>query len=484
MTRALTELKLAPTERLSALDRQVTDGLQRLYDFQHDDGGWGWWKSDGNHPFMTAYALWGLVDAQARGFRVDEGRRHNAERALARMYLDYPRAEPELKVYMVWALGRALGDQAQIEIYDDGRPRTYTHRTALDDIWSARTRMSPYGHALLTLALDGAKDARAAEAVQLLAGEARSEGALAHWPSDNDPLLFDIADTSVEATAWAVRALAARAPDSPLLEPAVRWLLVNRRGGYWATTKQTAMALDGVLAYMRSRKDTGAVGTVDIFVNQTRVGSHTFTRESLTQSAPVVFEAPALEGANAVRIAARGTGVVQWSATADYYDPVAATYREGSRQLAITRAYAKLVSTRVQGRLVYAEVPISGPVQPGDVLSVRLAVAGGGDWRYLLLEDPIPAGTEALPDRTSYPLARPSAWARVSQQEFRDQRSAFFIEALDRGRADVLYLLKVVSEGTFRAVPARVVPMYVPDVHASSEPFTLTVAPPLPGAPR
>ena len=72
VTRALTELKLAPTERLSALDRQVSAGLQRLYDIQHDDGGWGWWKGDGNHPFMTAYALWGLDEARRAGVKVDD----------------------------------------------------------------------------------------------------------------------------------------------------------------------------------------------------------------------------------------------------------------------------------------------------------------------------------------------------------------------------------------------------------------------------
>ena len=81
VTRALTDLKLAPTERLSALDRQVSSGLQRLYDYQHDDGGWGWWKSDGNHPFMTAYALWGLDEARRAGVKVQEHRINNGGRA-------------------------------------------------------------------------------------------------------------------------------------------------------------------------------------------------------------------------------------------------------------------------------------------------------------------------------------------------------------------------------------------------------------------
>jgi uncharacterized protein YfaS (alpha-2-macroglobulin family) len=483
VTRALAELQLAPTERLSVLGRQVTDGLRRLYDLQHDDGGWGWWKSDGNHPFMTAYALSGLVDAQAHGYPVDQGRRERALQMLAAMALDYPRAEPELKVYMAWVLGRALADRPELTLYRDGDVRTYTHRTMLDDVWGARDRMTPYGHALLTLALAGANDARADEAARRLAGSAVSEGALTHWPSERDPLLFDAVDTGVEATAWAVRALAARQPDSPLLEPAVRWLVLNRRGGWWGSTKQTALALDGVLAYMRARRDTGAVGTVDVIVNGTPAGSHTFTRESLVASTPVLVTAPANAGANSVRIVARGTGTVHWTAAAEYFDPAAATHRRGSSDLAITRSYGKLESIRQNGRLVYREAAITGPLQTGDVVAVRLTVAGGGDWRYLLVEDPIPAGTEALRARASYPLQRDVAWARVSQEEFRDDRSAFFLEQLEKGRADLVYLLKVVSEGTFRAAPARVVPMYVPDVHASSEPFTVTVAA-APGAGR
>ena len=221
---------------------------------------------------------------------------------------------PELKAYVVWVLGRALGDRPEVQVWREGEARTYTQRTALDEVWNARGQMSPYGQALLTLALAAANDARADEGVKLLTASARTDGALAYWPGDRDPLLGYDGDIGVEATAWAVRAIAARMPDSALLEPAVRWLMLNRRAGWWGTTKQSAIALDGVLTYMRARRDTGAVGPVEVFVNGQPAGTHTFTRESLVASTPVEIAAPAAEGANAVRIVARGTGTVHWSA--------------------------------------------------------------------------------------------------------------------------------------------------------------------------
>ena len=48
---------------------------------------------------MTAYALYGLVEARRAGYQVEEYRITNGARALASMYAEYPRAEPDLKAY-------------------------------------------------------------------------------------------------------------------------------------------------------------------------------------------------------------------------------------------------------------------------------------------------------------------------------------------------------------------------------------------------
>lgn len=94
VARALAQLKLTPTERLSLLDRQVTAGVTRLLDYQHDDGGWGWWKTDENHPFMTAYAVYGLLETKANGYQVSDGKIRQGLGALVTLYRKYPRAVP------------------------------------------------------------------------------------------------------------------------------------------------------------------------------------------------------------------------------------------------------------------------------------------------------------------------------------------------------------------------------------------------------
>ncbi len=76
-----------------------TAGLQRLKDYQHDDGGFGWWKTDDNHPFMTAYALYGYLEARRAGL-LDDDVQAAAGRGVRRrvQYREYPRMVPDLKV--------------------------------------------------------------------------------------------------------------------------------------------------------------------------------------------------------------------------------------------------------------------------------------------------------------------------------------------------------------------------------------------------
>ncbi|HOG28560.1 MAG TPA: MG2 domain-containing protein [Vicinamibacterales bacterium] len=465
--RTLTDLQLPLTEGLKSLDRQVTEGLARLLDSQHEDGGWGWWKTDQNHPFMTAYAITGLLEARAAGYKVEEWPIRRGVRALGALYAEYPAALPDLKAYETYVLLAAAA--AGFEAPARGEGKGWSRTAALDDLWSARDRMSAYGRSLLLLALDAAKDARGDALARDVASRAERKGDLAWWTSANDPLLFDFVDTSVEATALAAQALAARDPKHPLIEPAVRWLLLNRTfGTYWASTKQTAIVLLGLLDLMKARRETGAPSEVEVVVNGASIGTHRFAAGSLAAPDPVAFSVPAQAGRNTVRLVTRGEGAIYWSVQAAYYDTGAARERTGSHALALQREYFSLAPVTVKGRVVYRATALRGPAQPGDLLLVRLTAAGARDWRYLVLEDPIPAGTEPIQRDDLYQLERGRTDWWGSRREFRDSRAVFFQERFDQGRYEYSYLLKVIAPGTFRASPARISAMYVPDGFASS----------------
>src|SRR5436309_12445763 len=57
---------------LQQLDGMVKAGLDRLYGFQHADGGWGWWKEGDSDHWMTAYVVWGLSLARDAGIQIKD----------------------------------------------------------------------------------------------------------------------------------------------------------------------------------------------------------------------------------------------------------------------------------------------------------------------------------------------------------------------------------------------------------------------------
>src|SRR6185436_1065500 len=97
------------------------------------DGGWGWWKGEGNHPFMTAYALWGLDESRRAGVKVDTARIGNGARQLAHLYAQYPRVEPDLKAYEAYVLQRVAAADREIPWFADNQQGVYSHAAARDD---------------------------------------------------------------------------------------------------------------------------------------------------------------------------------------------------------------------------------------------------------------------------------------------------------------------------------------------------------------
>jgi hypothetical protein len=71
MYRAQKTLGLVDDALYEKLSKTLESALQRLYNDQHVDGGWGWFIDDSSDQLVSAYTLLGLAEAKAAGWQVD-----------------------------------------------------------------------------------------------------------------------------------------------------------------------------------------------------------------------------------------------------------------------------------------------------------------------------------------------------------------------------------------------------------------------------
>jgi len=469
VTQAMKELKLGANIDEKDLAKKVRAGLERLYSYQHDDGGWGWWKGDASDPFMTAYVATGLKLATDAGYTVEDWRAKQAAKALSAMLAGPGKIAPDTRAYALYAI--ALQDKptpAQTEA-----------------VWALREKMTSFGWALLGLTFQHTKDPRAADVATHLISTVQQEGEQAHWASDRDPMLDFELDNSHEATAFAVKFLAQAQPQSPLLDQAALWLVSHRdQGYYWTTTKKTAFVIYGLTDVLKRSGELKPDYSVKVSVDGREVLTKSFSAEDALRPQPVKIRVP-LDGRTAqpqITIARRGKGRLYVSQFWEYRASGAA---EGERTepagfpLKINRNYYRLTAQQEAGRIVYGMEPLEGSPKPGDLVAVRLSIFGGVNERYLLVDDPLPSGAEVIEKDELYEIRGKPAWWRswYERRELRDSHVTYYPWAVPKEGLEFVYLLRFTNAGVFHVAPARVEPMYRTNHLSWSEPKTLEVKP-------
>ncbi len=463
IARAMQKLNVPVRTDPKELDERIDAGFKRLQDYHHADGGWGWWKEDQSQIFMTSYVVSGLAEAKAAGYDQSGSMIGDGAAFLQKQLEQHPRMLPELRAYAVYALALAGQNNAK----------------QLDLLYGRRNDLSPQALAYAGLALQLAHDNRAGEMATLLEGKAHVQGEVASWTSSRNNLLDIDYDESAATTAFAMKFLIHQRPQSPLIPKAAQWLVANRtQGEWWGSTQDTAFVIFGLTDYLTASQELNADLNVEVEVNGQSAGKRHFTREDALrgETLHIEFDAKHLQGnGNSVRVVTQGTGKAYWAAQGEFYSTARASLQRGTMQLNVTRDYFVLAPEQLNGHLVYRLQPLHGAVSQGDVLAVHLGVSGSPQ-KYLLIEDPIPSGTEFLQHSDGYTiLDRPSTWEDwFTRQEFHDDRAAIFATTFE-GRHESFYLLKVVSPGSFEISPARVAPMYQPGVQATTDPLHLDV---------
>src|SRR5262249_46068182 len=134
----------------------------------------------------------------------------------------------------------------------------------------------------------------------------------AYWESKRQPMLDFTEDNALEATAYAVKALSIWKPQSPVLGKAVRWLVTHRRFGYyWDSTKQTAIAISGLIPYLKVTKELEPNYQLQVFLNNKLIKERSITAADALNPAGIVLDIGSAQlrtGDNEVKIVKTGNG--------------------------------------------------------------------------------------------------------------------------------------------------------------------------------
>lgn len=451
---------------------RITDlGVARLTDFQHGDGGWGFWQFGDSTLEMTAYVTRGLLRARALGVRVENRVLDRALVYLARR-VEHVREPQGARATAYRALAEA------------GRASAGAGAERLA-AFARRGDLAPYALAHAALALDRAGQ-RGAAADLLGRLKARRVGvrggALVRWDApQRREWLWSWEESDIQTTAAALEALARLEPGSPLIPRAGQWLLTSRRGPRWLSTQDTTSV---VLAALALGPGQGGPAAATVRLNGERVGEVWGTGEVTVAGERL---AALRRGTNELRV--DGGRGASFSAELRVAREPRALSGVTTRGFKLTRTYERLEPSwdAKAGRYTFRRVPLlrGGQLQPvttGDLILVTLTVRPGQRGaRYLIVSDPIPAGTRAMDDRSLAISGLDGGgedWSEwrywYAGRDLLDDRVDLYADFLE-GPQKMTYVLRAQTPGTFTALPTHAFLMYDPDVEGYAPAATLTV---------
>lgn len=456
------------------LQRMTDDGLSRLLSMQQSDGGWGWWGGSAySDPYLTGYTVYGLSVARDAGVAVPPDVLARADAWLARDIKDRD-DERDLAVWESFALSH--------------NPSAFpaSAKRVVQINYAGRDRLSAYGQALLALTLHNLGDSAKAETVcRNLRNTAQidTENGTASW-KPRDRYWWNWYNNDVETDAWALKAYVAILPKDDLTPMLVKWLVQNKRGSQWHSTKETAMAVYALTDYIKANNELAPDYKVTVALGDKVTRTYTVTRDNalLFDNQFVVPDALLTDGPQTVTLTKSGAGRLYYSTALQYFTTEENITASGT-ELKIQRRYYTLTPKTKQAAdwnggskfnvLDYTRTALAdgASLKSGDLIEVELILDSKNEYDYCVFEDLKPAGCEPVDLRSGERYGD----GLCSNMELRDTKTAFFVDHLPQGTRVLRYRLRAEIPGTFHALPTNGYAMYAPEVRALSDGWHVTV---------
>jgi len=290
--------------------------------------------------------------------------------------------------------------------------------------------------------------------------------------------------TNTRTTAIALDALVKIRPQSELIPNVVRWLTTIRSTHVWSTTQETAWAVMGLTDWMVLTGELKPDYDYQISLNQKTLSQGAITTGNVMTPIDLTVQVSDLlkgEINQLVFERSAGQGALYYTAHLEAYLPVPQVLAL-NKGMIIQRLYTRPDDEK---RLPITQAAV------GDLIQVHLTLIAPHDLYYAAIDDPIPAGTEAVDPHLNTsqqigvrpglnaadPLSRGWGWWWFSHIEYHDQKVSLYSSYLPAGTYEYTYYVRAVVPGKYNVIPATGQEFYFPEVYERSAGVTFTVLP-------
>lgn len=461
----------------------VRDWMGSLAGFWAGDGFSLWEGGTRANPYVTAYVLMVLAEAEAAGYELPQPLTQNTINAVADMVRnrsdrpDYYSEDVwrDTRVFMLFALARH-GEVLESEIH-----WLASHRP---------TSVEGQSHLLRTLLiadLPALSDTQE-RLVEQLGQRIRVEATTAYLQAPEDEAYGWIFSSDVRSTAFGLAALLEATPSDDfqqLAQRMIRYLMDHRQQGHWASTQDNAAVLTAFQNYVDAYEQAAPDFSASVELAGKTILEDTFQGRSLrTVATTIEADAFPSEREMPLDIATSGTARLYYSMRLTTY--TSAPQDALDQGLQVERRLQRLDS---RGTPVAVPLPTGNEtitLESGQLVKVTLRLTSPTSRTYVVVDDALPAGLEPVNEAfaTSAQGVLEEAdtgsdrwWGSFTHTEMHDDRVVLFADELRAGEHTYSYVARATTTGTFEHPPAEAEMMYKPETRGHTATGTLVVEP-------
>ena len=359
-------------------------------------------------------------------------------------------------------------------------------------LFEKRARLDTYARAYLaqTLAIFDKSDPR----IQTLLSDINSAAIVsatgAHWEEAGSD--WWNMNTDTRSTAIVLSALAKLDPENNLNPNVVRWLMVARQAnGAWESTQETAWALIGLTDWMTASGELKANYSYTVSLNNKQLQTGTANADNLRNPVTLQVAVADLIKDQANRIVfdrSAGDGRLYYTAHLTIYQAVAEV-KALNKGLVVARQYT--LPDGKCGTQGNSPCPAVTSAKVGQDIKVKVTIIAPNDLYYVMVEDPIPAGTEPVdtsllttsvvgqaPELNSAdPLYYGWGWWWFSSTQLRDEKVVLSATYLPKGTYEYTYTVHASLAGKYNVIPTTGYELYFPEVSGRGDGMVFTIEP-------